>query len=71
MPPVGFSAFSALSNPKFDLWANLYGKMAILTLFGSPFPPSSHIWEILGLANGVNWSAWMSSLPLQPHSNNV
>ena len=38
---------------------------------GHLFPPSGHVWEILGLANGVNWSARMSSSPLHPHSNNV
>ena len=38
---------------------------------GHLLPPSGHIWEILGLANGANWSAWMSSVPFQPHSNNV
>ena len=71
MPPVGFLACSASSNLKFDHWANLYGQMAIFTLFGPFLPPSGHIWEILGLANGVNWSALMSSVPFQPHSNNV
>ena len=39
MPPVGFSACSAPSNPKLYLWANLYGQMAIFTLSGPPFAP--------------------------------
>ena len=28
-----------------------------------------HIWDILGLANGPNWSALMSSVLFQPCSN--
>ena len=39
MPPVGFSACSGPSNPKYYLWANLYGQMAIFTLSGPPFAP--------------------------------
>ena len=35
------------------------------------WPPWGHNWDILGLANGPNWSAWMSSMPFQPGSSIV
>ena len=35
------------------------------------WPPWDHNWDILGLANGPNWSAWMSSVPFQPGSSIV
>jgi hypothetical protein len=35
------------------------------------WPPWGHIWDILGLANGPNWSAWMSLVLFQPRSNIV
>ena len=31
--------------------------------------PLGHIWDILGLANEPNWSAWMSWVPFQPGSS--
>ena len=34
-------------------------------------PPWGHNWDILGLANEPNWSAWMSSVPFQPGSSIV
>ena len=35
------------------------------------WPTLGHIWGILGLANGPNWSAWVSSVLFQPCSNLV
>ena len=35
------------------------------------WPPWGHNWDILGLANVPNWSAWMSSIPFQPGSSIV
>ena len=70
MPPVVFNPCSTPSNPIKALWAELCGKRQfqhIGPLFG--LGPWGHIWDILGLANCPNWSAWMSSVLLQHCSN--